>query len=116
MNLVDTDVLVQYLRQDPKADTWFMSLSQLPAVPGFVSMELKWGCRNLQELASVNRLLRPLTVIWPSPSACEQADRIYGAAKLSHGIGILDALIAATAIENRATLYTFNLKHFAVVP
>jgi len=32
---------------------------------------------------------------------------------LSHNIGFLDCLIAATAIKNGLSLATLNLKHFA---
>ncbi len=33
----------------------------------------------------------------------------------SHGTGLADALIAATAEENGATLVTFNQRHFPMV-
>jgi len=116
MNLVDSDVLIQLLRKDPKARAWFASQTELPDVPGFVAMELKFGCENLRDLAAVRRLLRPLAIVWPSQVACAHANSIYGPARLSHSLGILDALIAATALENQATLYTFNVKHFVAVP
>lgn len=116
MNLVDTDVLIQFLRKDPKARTWFASQAQLPSVPGFVAMELKFGCENSVDVAAVNRLLKPLTVVWPSKTACDNMNSVYGPLKLSHNLGILDALIAATALDNNATLFTFNLKHYAAVP
>ena len=34
---------------------------------------------------------------------------------LSDGLGLIDALIAGTALGRCATLYTFNNKHFRVV-
>ncbi|MCY4604723.1 MAG: VapC toxin family PIN domain ribonuclease, partial [Gemmatimonadetes bacterium] len=35
---------------------------------------------------------------------------------LSHNLGLLDALIAACAIGSSATLCTFNVKHYRIVP
>lgn len=35
---------------------------------------------------------------------------------LSHGLGLLDALIAACAVGRAAMLHTFNIKHYRVVP
>ena len=35
---------------------------------------------------------------------------------LSHGVGILDCLIAAIAFRLAKPFYTFNLKHFQIIP
>ena len=35
---------------------------------------------------------------------------------LSHGAGILDCLIAAIAFRLAKPFYTFNLKHFQIIP
>jgi predicted nucleic acid-binding protein len=40
----------------------------------------------------------------------------FTAYHLSHSLGLLDALIAASAIGLNATLLTFNEKHYRVVP
>jgi predicted nucleic acid-binding protein len=40
----------------------------------------------------------------------------FTAYHLSHGLGLLDALIAACAIGRAATLLTFNAKHYKAVP
>ena len=35
---------------------------------------------------------------------------------LSHGLGIPDALVAATAIHHQLVLYTRNVRHFQMIP
>jgi predicted nucleic acid-binding protein len=40
MYLLDTDILIDIQRGHVSALEWFRSLQQLPAVPGFVVMEL----------------------------------------------------------------------------
>jgi predicted nucleic acid-binding protein len=37
------------------------------------------------------------------------------AAKLSHGLGGFDVLMAATALEHNLPLYTFNMRHFRAI-
>ena len=39
-----------------------------------------------------------------------------GVFHLSHGLGLLDALIAACEVGRSATLYAFHVKHYSVVP
>ncbi len=39
MFLLDTDVLIDIQREYTPALTWFATLSEIPAVPGFVVME-----------------------------------------------------------------------------
>lgn len=40
----------------------------------------------------------------------------FTAYHLSHRLGLIDALIAATAIGSPAILCTFNVKHYQIVP
>ena len=46
MRLLDTDVAIDLLRKKSNAQAWFASLPELPAMPGFVAMELLQGCQN----------------------------------------------------------------------
>ena len=47
MVLVDTDVMVDLLRQHAPAVTWLNSLEDVEILlPGFVVMELTQGCRT----------------------------------------------------------------------
>jgi predicted nucleic acid-binding protein len=41
---------------------------------------------------------------------------VFASAYLSHGLGMLDALIGQTAITLHIPLHTFNDKHYAAVP
>ncbi len=47
MYLLDTDVLIDIQREYASALTWFATLPELPAVPGFVVMA--WERRNTAE-------------------------------------------------------------------
>jgi predicted nucleic acid-binding protein len=116
MDLVDTDVLIDVQRQHQPAVNWFASLVDLPAIPGFVAMELIQDARNTRELRQALKLIAPMSIVWPTESDCSRALYDFAAYHLSHKLGLLDALIAACAVGQQATLFTFNVKHYQVVP
>ena len=116
MDLVDTDVLIDVQRGHPPALAWFSGLTDLPAVPGFVVMELLQDARNAREVRRALKLVAPLQVVWPTEADCTRALSDFTAYHLSHGLGLLDALIAACAVGLSATLSAFNDKHDRVVP
>lgn len=117
MILLDTDVMIDILRQYPSAISWLDFLGDEEIVlPGFVVMELMQGCRNKAEQEKVQNALAAYAVIWPSPEACEGALSVFARYYLSHGLGILDALIGQMAVALGLPLYTFNQKHYAAIP
>lgn len=116
MGLMDTGVLTDVQRGHAPALAWFAGLAALPAAPGFVVMELIQDARNGRELRRALRLVAPLPVAWPTDVDCARALSDFTRYHLSHGLGLLDALIAACAVGRSATLYTFNEKHYRAVP
>jgi predicted nucleic acid-binding protein len=116
MLALDTDVMIDLLRGFPAALKWLSSLNEIPALPGFVVMELLEGCRNKLEMTKIMRLCDTFRILWPDASDCERSLQDLLRAKLSHGLGIMDALIAECVIGGGASLHTFNEKHFRAVP
>ena len=116
MDLLDTYVLIDVQRGHPPALAWFASLTDLPAVPGFVVMELIHDARNAGEVRQALKLVAPLRIVWPPEADCTRALSDFTAYHLSHGLDLLDALIAAGVVGLSATLCTFNLKHYQFVP
>jgi predicted nucleic acid-binding protein len=116
MILVDTDVMVDVMRRYAPAVAWLDSLgTEAIGIPGLVAMELLQGCRNREEQRRVENVLRPYTLYWPSQADCARAFGDFAAYHLSHALGILDALIAETAVGLDVELATFNTKHYSVV-
>ena len=117
MILLDTDVMIDVLRHYLPAVNWLKSLGQEPILlPGFVVMELIQGCQNKLEQDKLMRTLLAYQTIWPSEEACHQALSVFGQFHLSHSLGLLDALIAQTAIAFDVPLHTFNQKHYEMIP
>ena len=117
MSFLDSDVVIDIYRNHGPAVDWVVGLGSAElAVSGFVRFELVQGCRSGEELRRIERLLRPFDVVWPSSVAMANALQDFGHLFLSHNVGVFDCLIAHTAIKRGATLYTFNLRHFAHFP
>lgn len=117
MILLDTDIMIDVLRRYPPAVTWLESLgNEEIRLPGFVVMELLQGCRNKTEQEKLEKVLQSHVVTWPSSETCNEARSVFANTHLSHGLGLLDALIGQTAVELQVPLYTFNDKHYAAVP
>ena len=114
--LLDTDVMVDILRGHPLAVAWLAGSGAISiGLPGLVAMELLQGCRNLAEQQRLEKQLLRFVLHWPTEADCQRAFRYFAAYRLSHGLGLLDALIGQTAVGISETLATFNVKHYAVV-
>jgi predicted nucleic acid-binding protein len=112
VDILDTDILIDVQRGHPPAIEWFSNLIDVPAVPGYVVMELIQDARNQEEVQSALKLIAPLPVVWPTATDCERALADLAIYRLSHGLGLIDSLIAATARGLDASLLTFNSKHY----
>ena len=117
MRLLDTDVMIDLMRGFAPAIAWFESLGdeEAPALPGFVVMELICGCRNRTELTELKERLRPFKIYWPREQDLDQSLADLWMYRLSHGLKILDTLIARCATGHEAILYTFNTKDFSLI-
>ncbi len=113
--LVDTDVLIEYLRGRGEAVEYLESLSSDLYLSVISVAELFAGARGDEEERSLTQFLLAFTVL----PVTEKVARLGGLYRRdfrpSHATGLADALIAATAIENGANLVTFNRRHFPMV-
>lgn len=117
MVFLDTDVLVDCLRGTASAKAWLTrSEADSFQVPGIVAMELLMGCRNQSDLQRTQKFLSSFSIIWPEATDFSQAYALLVTHRLTSGLSIPDCLIAAMALARSARLYTFNRKHFQVVP
>ena len=118
MILLDSDVMIDLLRQYPPAMKWFDTLDDNEEIvlSGYVVMELIQGCRNKAEQARVQRDLSAYGIVWLSPAGCDEALGVFVEYHFSHGAGLLDVLIGQTAVALGVPLYTFNQKHYRFIP
>ncbi len=114
MILLDSDVMIDLLRQYPPAMRWFDALDEDEevALPGYVVMELIQGCRNKGEQERIQQAVAPYGTVWLAPADCDRALEVFTQYHLSHNAGLLDVLIGQTAVALGFPLHTFNQKHY----
>ncbi len=116
MLLLDTDVMIDVMRRYQPALVWLQESAVAPiALPGLVAMELIQGCRRRDEQQRIENGLRRYPLYWPMQTDCTRALADFSNFHLSHGLGLLDALIAETAVGLNLPLVTFNEKHYRVI-
>lgn len=116
MILLDTDVVIDLGRGHAPALSWLgLVRNETVILPGFVVMELLQGCRNKTEQDKLQKQISRFQIAWPSSTFCDAALATYSQLRLSHNLGLLDALIAFTAIELNTPLHTFNQKHYEAI-
>ncbi|MEW6185914.1 MAG: hypothetical protein AB1585_09280 [Thermodesulfobacteriota bacterium] len=64
----------------------------------------------------VENFLKDYELAWPSSETCNQAFSVFSRYYLTHGLGLLDAIIGHMAVALNSPLYTFNQKHYKSIP
>lgn len=115
--LFDTDVLIDAGRGESDAvDTLEQAAEDaLLAISVVTEMELIVGCRNKNELAALDRFLRRFNIIPLRPAISAQATALLRTFRLSHGLLIADALIAATAIVDDMPFISKNQRDYRFI-
>lgn len=115
--LVDTDVLVWFLRGNLRAARAIERLNSV-TLSVVTYMELVQGTRDKAEL----RVVRATLAAW-GPEVVQIGEDISTRASLyveryahSHGVRLADALIAATASQRGLEILTGNDKHYRMIP
>jgi len=112
--LLDTSILIDLLRQFPPAITWFTSQGDL-GVSSIVWLELLQGAQNARSQQKARQLLHQFARIEISTDDINWAIKQVVKYNLSHSVGGIDCLIAATSYRLQIPLYTMNLKHFTPI-
>lgn len=114
--LVDTAVLVDYLREYPPAVEYLESRREDLSTSAVVVAELYAGVREGKERAALSTLLSLSAVIPIDAELAERGGLLRRDFGPKHGTGIADALVAASAQQSGAVLVTLNAKHFPMLP
>ena len=113
--LIDSDVLIDYLRGYPAATSYLENLTERQIVSVMTIAELYTGIREGSERQAVEELLKTFEIISVNEKTAITGGLFRRTFLKSHGVGIADAVIAATAEAEGATLVTLNQKHFPML-
>jgi hypothetical protein len=113
--LVDTNIMVDVTRGSAKAADYLDSLADAWSISMITYLELLVGARTQRETADLDLVLSGYQAIPPNEDITRRAYYLIKTYARSHGLDTLDALIAATALEEGLTLATKNRKHFQMI-
>jgi len=115
--LIDTDIIIWHMRGNEKARKVILEVER-PVISIITQMELVQGLRDKAEQSALHRFIdqRGFSVFPVSESISQRALVLMEEWRLSHGLLMADALIAATAVDYGQTLLTGNHKHYTFIP
>ena len=110
--LIDTDVWIDYLRGRAEAIKFISQLPERAWISAISVAELYVGVREGRERDILAQLISTLDVVELNAAIATRGGLLRRDYGRSHGVGLNDALIAATAIELDFQLCTLNIKHY----
>ncbi len=110
--LIDTDVMIEYLRGAEAAVAFLESLERRPATSVICVAELMAGIRDAQEEATLQQFLLAFELLPVDEEIARLGGQYRRTYMPSHNTGLADALIAATATQHGLRLATFNARHY----
>lgn len=110
--LPDTDVLVDFLRGHAKAVALISARSDRIILSAIVAAELYAGVKGAEEEAALDAFVGLFKVVSVSPALARAGGLLRRDYAKSHGVGLADAIVAATAQAERAELLTLNVRHY----
>lgn len=113
--LADTDVLIDFLRGHPAAIAVVKANAGRIILSSIVVAELYAGVKGDQERQALDELVALFPLV-PLTGDLARAAGLYKRdyAK-SHGIGLADAVVAATVVSGNSELLTLNVKHYPML-
>ncbi len=115
MILVDTDVLIDSLKGEVYANEFIESNDIKIHITRFTLFELLAGAKNKQEQIKITKNFNfPILVV--NDEILASSIELFKTMHLKQGTGIIDSIIASTAIHYKIPLFTKNRKHFKNIP
>jgi len=113
--LLDTDVLVDFFRGQVKAVAFINNYSDRIILSSIVVAELFAGAKGSAEQVALEEFVSLFRVV-PVNVEIAKAGGLYKSKfGKSHGVGLADAILAATAEAENAELKTLNTKHYPML-
>lgn len=105
--LIDTDVILEYLRGSEQAVKYIESLSGTLFVSAIIVAELYSGVRD-NEQEALEQFLGAFDVVSLDQALAKNAGLFRKSHRPAHGTGLADAIVAMSAKAMDAVLVTFN--------
>jgi len=113
--LIDTDVLIEYLRGSDRAAEYLETLEGDLILSAISVAELYSGVKGSDEMDALDQFMLAFQVASIDDRLAKEGGLMRKKYHLNHGVGLAEALIAATAFDKGAKLITFNDRHYPMV-
>lgn len=115
--IFDTDILIWFFRGDLGAEKFIRS-EPVRSISIVSFMEFVQGAQSQSEVKKIRGFLadNDIHILPIGELGSYLAASLVEDYALSHGLGVADALIAATAREHGAAVATANTRHFRFIP
>ena len=115
--IIDTDILIDVGRGKSEAIDCLLEIEKHSslALSLVTEMELLLGCRNKEEIRATDKFLKRFQIKRIDEVMCDMAVGLLRKYRLSHGLLIADALIAATAMRLDVELATKNQRDYRFI-
>lgn len=113
--LVDTDVIIEYLRGRDEAVRYLESLEGDLCVSAITVAELYSGVKGDDEESALERFLDAFEVVPVDRALARLGGLCWQRYQPAHGTGLADAIVAMSAESAHATLVTFNARHYPML-
>ena len=119
--ICDTDVLIDYfdISQKRHQETKYLLEQNIGfsnvLISSITKMELILGATNKADLNAISKKINRFGVLLINEAINLRAIDLVQTYRLSHGLALADAIIAATAIQTELELFTYNTKDFKFI-
>ncbi|WP_293786817.1 PIN domain-containing protein [uncultured Pedobacter sp.] len=118
--ICDTDVLIDYFdKNNSRNGSTTVLLERDIGLDNIISsitkMELLFGATNKSDLHIINKKLSRFSIVLINERINLTAINLIQNYKLSHGLALADALIAATVLKTKLKLFSYNVKDFKFI-
>ncbi len=110
--LIDTDIVIDFLRGDKQALSHFKIESRSICFSVVTVAEIYAGIKGKKEEVEVERLFSIFPVIAATNEIAREAGKLVKQYRPSHSVEIPDAFIAATCLVSDSELHTLNARHY----
>jgi len=113
--IVDTDIIIKIFRGDNEKRALLEPIQNELGLSVITAIELMVGAKSRKREFEVSKAIKAYIFFPLTTSIGNRAFAIIKRYHLLHTISVADALIAATAIENKLLLYTDNINDYSFI-
>jgi predicted nucleic acid-binding protein len=113
--LVDTNILIDYLKKKAEAISFLEDLKEPALISALTVAEVYGRVREGEERRRTEIFLGTFEVVPVTQELAQQGGLFRRDYAPTHGTGMADGVIAATAKEKKARLVTLNDRHFPML-